>query len=551
MDPAMMGAPPAAMPPMDPAMMAQMAPEGIASLPMDQGAMPPMPMARGGIVQYFQDGSTEDAVTPFPMALSSSTRTVSQQMRDAADEELIQFAQRRPVEIPSLQEAMQGRQPMYEELLGVGNTDAMKSSMLFDIAQAALGYASNTGPQGQPLRGSAAARLAGATQALPGQLGARLTAQQQQDQAVRMLALQAAEKDLQSIREANTAQSREQRQLLGSITRSLTDSETMAQASLTPARAQATVNSVARAITAGTATPAQMDLFASSMAMLSTPKEVTNVLTGEVTTETPRFPAFVLDAVDVMNQSTPAGRPIVPLGGSPSTIKETPEPMDQNVPPSAIDPLVIANPRTENYGQPNVATFFNAADSVAGIMPNVAAGLYRLPVLNTFARDTAGQELEAQAFVTLATSSLVEAFNANTDRFTAEERRYLLETLNTLPALFDQPEAYRRNLFALDDLLQAKQEASLRNYRNSNLTTAAQLEFQKQAVAIHDARLMLGVPLHVNSLQDPRATQIVLRYPVGTSFVVRNTTGSDGRPQFGRVTQEAKNALLSTAEEPL
>ena len=61
---AMMGMqPPAGMPPMDPAMMAQMAPEGIASLPMDQGAMPPMPMAKGGIVQYFADGSTPAAVT--------------------------------------------------------------------------------------------------------------------------------------------------------------------------------------------------------------------------------------------------------------------------------------------------------------------------------------------------------------------------------------------------------------------------------------------------------------------------------------------------------
>jgi hypothetical protein len=294
-----------------------------------------------------------------------------------------------------------------------------------------------------------------------------------------------------------------------------------------------------------------MDLFATSMAMLSTPKEITNVLTGEVTTEMPRFPAFVLDAVDVMNQSNPEGRPIVPLGGSPSTIKETPEPMDQNVPPSAIDPLVIANPGTENYGQSNVANFFNAADAGTGFMPIVSAGLYKLPVLNIFARDTASQETQAQQFVTMATSALVEAFNANTDRFTLAEKDYLLENLNTLPALFDRPEAFRSRLFALDDLLQSKQEASLRNYRNSSLTPAVQLQFQRQAVAIHDARLMLGVPLHVNSLQDPRARQILLRYPVGTSFVVRNAIGSDGRPQLGHVTQENKNAVLGITEEPL
>jgi hypothetical protein len=438
---------------------------------------------------------------------------------------------------------MEGRVPMYEELLGTGNTDAMKSSMLFDIAQAALGYAANTGPQGQPLRGSAAARLAGATQALPGQLGARLTAQQQQDQAVRMLALQAAEKDLQGIREANTAQAREQRQLLGSITHSATDSETMAQASLTPARAQAAVNGIARSITAGTATPEQMDLFATSMAMLSTPKEITNVLTGEVTTEMPRFPAFVLDAVDVMNQSNPEGRPIVPLGGSPSTIKETPEPMDQNVPPPAIDPLVIANPRTENYGQPNVANFFNAAGNATGIIPVLSAGVFKVPVLNNLARDTAGQEVQAQTFVTLGTNALVEAFNSNTARFTAEERRDLQEKLNTLPRLISTPDSYRATLFSLDDLLQTKQEAALRNYRNTSLNMDARRAFQEQAVAINDARLLLGVPLHVDGQDDPRLSDIVLRYPVGTSMLVLNDPQSPGLPVIKTVTQEAKDAL--------
>jgi len=550
MDPAMMGMPPPAAQPMDPAMMGMppemmgMAPQGIAALPADQGSMPPLQMARGGVVQYFQDGSTEDAVTPYPMALSSSTRTVSQQMRDAADDELIQFAQRPPLEVPSLQAAMQDRVPMYEDLLGTGNTDAVKSSMLFDIAQAALGYASNTGPQGQPLRGSAAARLAGAAQALPGQLGARLTAQQERDQAVRMLALQAAEKDLQGIREANTAQAREQRQLLGSISRSLTDSETMGQASLTPAKAYAAVNSLPRVILSGTATPEQIDLFATAMSMVTQTKEYIDPLTGQLVVSRTPVPAHAQDAAAFLNQGAPGDRLRVPTGeGQFAQLGQRPEPFDQNVPPSAIDGLAIANPRTENYGQPNVANFFNAADNATGIIPVLSAGVFKVPVLNNLARDTAGQEVQAQTFVTLGTNALVEAFNSNTARFTAEERRDLQEKLNTLPRLLATPDSYRATLFGLDTLLQTKQEAALRNYRNTKLNMDAQRAFQEQALAINDARLLLGVPLHVDGQDDPRLSDIVLRYPVGTSMIVLNDPQSPGLPVIKTVTQEAKDAL--------
>jgi hypothetical protein len=59
---------------------------------------------------------------------------------------------------------------MYQELLGSDPSNT-QAQMLFDIGQAALGYAGNVGPDGQPLRGSAAARLAGATRELPGRIG--------------------------------------------------------------------------------------------------------------------------------------------------------------------------------------------------------------------------------------------------------------------------------------------------------------------------------------------------------------------------------------------
>jgi hypothetical protein len=195
MDPAMMGAPPAGMPPMDPAMMAQMPPEGIASLPMDQGAMPPMQMARGGIVQHFERGG----------AAASATESIS-----PIDEYLAQRPQ------AAIDPMVRTREltPEYQELLGISDRGATQAQMLFDIAQAALGYASNVGPDGQPLRGSGAARLAGATRALPGQIGARAAAMQDDQTRARLAALQQAQSEREATIASNTALSADQRAIL-------------------------------------------------------------------------------------------------------------------------------------------------------------------------------------------------------------------------------------------------------------------------------------------------------------------------------------------------
>ena len=176
---------------MMPTEMMGMPPEGIASLPMDQGAMPPMPMARGGIVQYFAEGSTPAAVTQAPTPiddlLSRGRQTVTDPM--VRTRELT---------------------PEYQELLGVSDRGTTQSQMLFDIAQAALGYASNVGPDGQPLSGSQAARLAGATRALPGQIGARAAAMKDDETRARLAALQQAQSEQAAAQAANTALSSDQ-----------------------------------------------------------------------------------------------------------------------------------------------------------------------------------------------------------------------------------------------------------------------------------------------------------------------------------------------------
>jgi hypothetical protein len=208
MDPAMMGAPPAGMPPMNPAMMAQMPPEGIASLPMDQGAMPPMQMARGGIVQYFQEGGSAEAVAdPDSRRRLPPSTTAQQYIEDL----LSPMAAQPRVDLMARTRELT---PNYQELLGTTDRGATQAQMLFDIAQAALGYASNVGPDGQPLSGSGAARLAGATRALPGQIGARAAAMQDDETRARMAALQQAQSERSSMDERDLAREDARQRLL-------------------------------------------------------------------------------------------------------------------------------------------------------------------------------------------------------------------------------------------------------------------------------------------------------------------------------------------------
>jgi len=197
----MMPAGPAPMPQGMPPEMAGMAPPpmpagpapamgGIGGLPMDQGPAP-MAMADGGMVQYFQEGSGERGVTQFDPT-PPDTRLSAYPIEEIQAALARIQSQRSQSSIPTIQEGVAKNLPMYQELLGSDPKDT-QAQMLFDIGQAALGYAGNVGPDGQPLRGSAAARLAGATRELPGRIGARAAGMSKEAQALKMAALQQAQ----------------------------------------------------------------------------------------------------------------------------------------------------------------------------------------------------------------------------------------------------------------------------------------------------------------------------------------------------------------------
>jgi hypothetical protein len=162
---------------------------------MAPGAMPPGPpplqMARGGIVQRFSQGSTPAAVTPAEDAAFYSPETVKMARKYAA----AYLTPKTTQTSFDLGRETAAQQALLKNIMGGAEQDDLnKSQLLLDLASRAFGYAANVDDQGRPLRGSALSRLAGATRTLPQTMSQFIAQKSKQDQAIKLAALQAAQK---------------------------------------------------------------------------------------------------------------------------------------------------------------------------------------------------------------------------------------------------------------------------------------------------------------------------------------------------------------------
>jgi hypothetical protein len=163
---------------------------------MAPGAMPPGPpplqMARGGVVQRFSQGSTRAAVTPAEDAAFFSPETVQMARKLASTYLTPRTTSQTPFD---LAKETATQQAVFKNIMGGAEQDDLsKSQLLLDLASRAFGYAANVDEQGRPLRGSALSRLAGATRTLPQTMSQFIAQKSKQDQAIKLAALQAAQK---------------------------------------------------------------------------------------------------------------------------------------------------------------------------------------------------------------------------------------------------------------------------------------------------------------------------------------------------------------------
>jgi hypothetical protein len=102
---------------------------------------------------------------------------------------------RKPMKVPTLEDAAAQRESAYKTLLGQ-DKGTSEAQLLFSLGQRALQFAANVDDQGRPLRGSFMSRLAGATRTLPAEMSARMSEIDKIDRSIKLAAVQAAEKDI-------------------------------------------------------------------------------------------------------------------------------------------------------------------------------------------------------------------------------------------------------------------------------------------------------------------------------------------------------------------
>jgi hypothetical protein len=176
---------------------------------MAPGAMPPGPpplqMARGGIVQRFSQGgglkkdadASEENDASSILGYSSSTLPASRSLVES-------IMSRGPGNISDLAQLAGKKTRAYEELLGGNQGDLAKLGFLTSLGERGFAYAANVDPiTGQPLRGSALSRFAGAARGLPAEMMKMAAAKRKEDQALKLAGIKSAEETIAAERAAN------------------------------------------------------------------------------------------------------------------------------------------------------------------------------------------------------------------------------------------------------------------------------------------------------------------------------------------------------------
>lgn len=481
------------------------APAGLGGLPAA-----PINMARGGIVQRFQEGSDEDGVTPAGTDTSSAIN-YSPELVSRAQEEITKFISQRPMAVPTLEAAMQSRLPMYERLLGSGSQDTAQGQALLSLAAAAANYASNRGPQGEALTGSPFARLFGAARALPGEISQIAAARQKENQAIKLAALQAGEKEVEAAKAANIKLIDTQRKMFGDILKNAAKTDAPFGKGLKGSAYNILV-SMAPDFAMGKTTDDQDRKFEAAIKVVTEPEFFIDEL-GNRRMRVPELPDFVKNSLAMRNLPIPAqgqlpsltpppGAPTGEAAAAPATPAPGTTAQGTGVAPSAT-------PAAPTVAQP---TLFTAAERGTGIIPVTASWLSKFPFLGNIAPG----EQQAVTFVSNAINQLNRGIATN-PRFAEGERQQIQRELDLFPKVLDNPDAFRNRLIGLDELLIRLRGEAAQKSVDSSIAVKDQIEARDKVSEIDKIRSLMGVPARVTSIEDFR------RLPPGSSFLYQNS----------------------------
>lgn len=524
--------PPGAAPPPMPPQAA-----GIGSLP--QG------MAMGGPVQRFRRGSDEDGVEPADTEPSEDNATGGAgragsgavnyaQVLDPAQIAAAKAAFARLFEEPAqstetLEQAAARKTRLYQSLLGQDKT-ATQAQMLFDLAGAGLALAGNVDPRtGQPMRGSFAARLAGAASQLPAQIGARASEAEKMTQQIRALGLQSAEKERENDRVAR--QRREQ--LIAGIGKEILQGQAAENVANIRAAAAASKAAADRGMT-----PAVMN------ALMSNPELIREFASGANTTDTTRLefaiknytqpkteqyidpqtnmpvmrttrnelPGYLSEAINARARAL-GSRPTA-QAPAPAPAGAMPGPATSQAPGSAVSagtavPAPVAAPGSvPQIGQAVPTNLYRLASTGTGPIALFNSGVSRIPLIGGKVPPAYEQSVtEIENSVAQLVKSLQQTTRmANAERVDIEQR------LSVLPRFIDRPDAFQNRLIALDNVLATIEAETSSKTQQANIGAAGRQEAEKKLSEVQHMRQMIGLPMRVYTRQQ------ALSLPPGTEF---------------------------------
>ena len=537
------GAPGAAPGGMPPELMAMMAggPQGMAGPPPPEtggiAGAPPMAMARGGYVQNFQAGSTEDGVTPadetVPGEKEEPLLKYPTDMVAAARQGMQELISRQPQTIPDLAALARQREPAYRTILG-DTRGASEAQMLFSLGQRAFGFGANVDDQGRPLRGSFISRLSGAVRTLPQDMMARVADIDKGERAIKLAALQASEKDIDQLQSANSELTRQKRALFGDIIKSEARIEAEKQKNLGKAAKgpfgsgpnAETLNMFARTaplLAEGKLSTEQLyDLdtaVTNYTQQTSQQQERTDPVTGNKSYVTVisenRLPPHVITAYQLAGRPIPyykggtpvtsgksgattppaaAASPVGDISGAPGTV-----PAD--VPAEAKDAYVaLKTPKDQK-------TLWNQRGLVAGPVQY----LKTMPVLRVFGQVDAKAD-EARTFFDSARRSLIKALAAN-PRYPVSEMQAIEKEIDIAPAFFDNPNSLGNRLIGIEDFLNQRLKAAEVDAVNPNFPVASRQAALDEIKELKNFNKVAGIPPRAYTIEEVQAL------PRGTNFL--------------------------------
>jgi hypothetical protein len=513
--PGPMSGPPPGLPPVPPeAMMPPPSQDGGIAALLAAGApgggqappQAPIGMKKGGLVQHFYNGSDEEGVTQAEEDNSPSGMQVTPDMLELARAGYNRLLTQRAAPEVDLRTRTAEREKLYQELLG-DDKDMQQAQLLLMLGQKGLQLAGNVDAQGRPLRGSTLGRFATVAAEVPGAISQFISDVDKRQNAIRMAAIQSAEKEAEQTREGNLKLIESQRKAFGDVLKNskMTPSSLFGKGAWdwsvvnTPGLLQAYAD--------GETDPEQDNLITSAASRLlrERKEQYTNELGQIVTRTIPGYDLpFLRDALAQRNALDAAGPRQAPT--TPGTVPVGPRTVapDRTTEAPVADETPASTDVTAGERQFAEPTLWGAAQQGIGFIPKITSELARRVPLE-IAGEMGRTQQQAAATVSKLAPRVSLALRETT-------RLYL----NIDPKLFENRIGYLNNLVSLGQVLYRIRNDALDKSSDRTLAVKDANEQRLKARDIQGVIDLVGIPPVVSTREE------YIRLPIGAQFLVYN-----------------------------